>query len=271
MFLTLRQVGYLAKSLQGKVDNIGKQVEILKSDNAEAIAGKAALTIVDNIAQEIILLSLREFFDSSKITLDAEENTPSVKLFTKPTPKGKLHIALDPIDGTLHYIQGKDDYATIVSLIKEGKILTSLMYFPNWDKMYYLHPNGSSYLAENVYKEGIKNSQKLKIPKTKSNLIYVNRRVPREIVNKLKKAGYRVKTTVECRLVAIECLEGKALAFIAHTPQTIDNVMGAIIDKAGGHALNWQGKPLYWPNEKRIPRVLFAQTNPPKFLLSCLT
>jgi 3'-phosphoadenosine 5'-phosphosulfate (PAPS) 3'-phosphatase len=100
-YLAARQAGCLARHLQEDVR--------LRAKADETSAEGRALTSVDFAAQDVILLMLRHVFPESSV--DAEEETSTAQLFHGAD--GRSTIVLDPIDGTLNYSEGSQDYAVL--------------------------------------------------------------------------------------------------------------------------------------------------------------
>jgi fructose-1,6-bisphosphatase/inositol monophosphatase family enzyme len=114
----LRQAASIARALEGRVRNRPKR--------GEASDVKAALTLADSAAQEALLVPLLEHFP--EVTLEAEEDTPSVSRFPA---HGEARVVIDPIDGTLRsYLDGRGPYAVMVGLAIEGRYEAALLALP---------------------------------------------------------------------------------------------------------------------------------------------
>lgn len=275
MMITLKKAGSLATSLQGKVVNKGKLIEHLPNDSALVQAQRSAKTEVDDTVQEILLSAAAKVLDSSKVLLDAEENTPTVKLFS--TASASLSLVIDPLDGTYEYLSGKDSYAVCVGLIEAGRVISALIYFPKRDSLYFLSSIQQPCLIKNF--SSSKNGKIIHLQSGRdhqnSNLVYVNNRVTAEYINHLRQNGYKVITEdqpdVNWLDALINCILGKYSAFIAHTPQIRDVLLGALIEKmAGGYAITWTGKKLVWPSSGRIRNVIFGVSSDQEKILRCL-
>jgi fructose-1,6-bisphosphatase/inositol monophosphatase family enzyme len=95
----------------------------------EATPSKQALTEADCVSQEILLCGLRERFPW--IELDAEEDTPGVQVFA--ANRSEYRAIIDPIDGTLHYLDRDGVYAILVGLEQHGRVEASLVALPESD------------------------------------------------------------------------------------------------------------------------------------------
>lgn len=120
--LAALQAGCVARHLQGKVR--------VEQKEGERTPEGAALTAVDLATQDVILHGFAEAFPGA--AMDAEEDTPAVHLFDHPREGAPL-IVLDPVDGTLNYTRGSDDYAVMGALIDAGRYQAALIHFPVYE------------------------------------------------------------------------------------------------------------------------------------------
>lgn len=114
-----RQAGAVASHLQGKV--------IVERKEAGGIPESEAVTAVDRATQDVLLLRLHEVFPD--VAVDAEEDTETVALFAPEAPDRPL-VVVDPVDGTLAYTRGSDDWAVMGALIEAGLYSASVLFFP---------------------------------------------------------------------------------------------------------------------------------------------
>lgn len=119
-----RQAGGVALRLQGRVANEGKA----GGGTPEA----DALTLVDLAAQDVVLELLLDRLPG--IAVDAEEDTELARRFEPPSDARDL-VVLDPIDGTLSYVMGTEDWAVMAGLLREGRFQASALYYPARDLM----------------------------------------------------------------------------------------------------------------------------------------
>jgi fructose-1,6-bisphosphatase/inositol monophosphatase family enzyme len=276
MSLAIRQAGGITKILQGKVANEGKEAETLPHDEQYQIAKRSAKTPVDEIVQEVLLLAALEIVDRGNIILDAEEISPSTRLFSSHQSTS-LSLVIDPIDGTLEYVSGRDDYSICVGLIEQARMISALVYFPSRDHLYFLGIDGCGYLARDAYMYGLQHARALVGSTTSSSLtIYKNNRVPSDVLTRLATAGYEVRDEDQdelgCPDALLKCLTGEAKAYIGYTKNMRDILLGAIIGGAqGGYARDWSGQTLAWPMSGRVPHTLFGIDPLPDTLQRCLT
>lgn len=114
-----RQAGAVARHLQGKVR--------IEHKRERGIPESTVVTAVDRATQEVLLLRLHEAFPD--VAVDAEEDTETVLRFAEEAP-GRDLVVLDPVDGTLAYTRGSDDWAVMGALIRDGVFVASLVHFP---------------------------------------------------------------------------------------------------------------------------------------------
>lgn len=260
MILTLRQAGVVARMMQGRVANEGKQDKTeLPNDDELLRARRAAKTAIDEIVQELLLQSAQLELDPSRTALDAEEATPSVVQFRKPGTV-PLKLVLDPIDGTLEYLEGKDNYSVCVGLCRAGRMLSCAVYFPSRRTGYLLADDGVPYL----YDEMAETFRRLPAPTGQvPKVVYKNGRVPAAVVKRLEAAGFTVRDDTDEGIGApgamLACLNGEATAYVSHTRNVRDILLGPSIGALpDGFATDWNGNDLVWPEESRIARAVFA-------------
>jgi fructose-1,6-bisphosphatase/inositol monophosphatase family enzyme len=265
---SVMEAGKIAFECQGKVENKGKNIDQLANDDMYVTQRRSAHTIVDEKVQEILLRAAIEIIDPKTIHLDAEEETPLANYFSQKPEETTLVI--DPIDGTLEYIYGGDSYSICVGLIENGALLAALVYFPARQELFFAKENG-------VYHKEDHTTQLLSTPTLKNeNVIFVNNRVEKKIVDDLCQKGIQVINDSRERGLTwpnalIKCLKGDIRICLFHTPQIRDVLLGAMISKVPrGYACDWLGNKITWPNGGRIPRVLFGFENIPEEVLSSL-
>jgi fructose-1,6-bisphosphatase/inositol monophosphatase family enzyme len=131
MGLAARQVGCVAMQFYGKVSNLEKDVPgNFETDLQRATA--QALSDVDLVAQEIILMALHERWGF--VAVDAEEKTPSLKLFARN--RSRYSVIIDPIDGTLNYLTQRQQFGVVIGLLRDDRYEACLAHFPQTDRLY---------------------------------------------------------------------------------------------------------------------------------------
>jgi myo-inositol-1(or 4)-monophosphatase len=129
------QAGAVAAYLQGKVQ--------LQSKSAEKTPEAQALTVVDLATQDVILHQL--LAAAPHVAIDAEEDTELVQRFRTSTSGAPL-VVIDPVDGTLNYARGSQDYAVMGALIVDGFFRASVVAFPALGLLYSAVRGGGCYV-----------------------------------------------------------------------------------------------------------------------------
>lgn len=258
------EAGEHARASQGRVKNIGKDnSDSFPSDTDFITEQRTAKTIVDEEVQEKLLKGAYPLI-GSKVRVDAEEDTPSVRLFQEHT--AEVTLVIDPIDGTLEYIQGRNDYSICLALLSRGTVLFALVYFPKQMTMYLLDTDGKSYRCE--YKNLQMTHKTLLQPPAavRSGTLYVSFRVPERAKQNLSKKFITIPDndgTVSWPEAFLKCLAGEYEAVVLAKPQIRDVLLGAILERvSGGYATDFTGGKLVWPDGGRIPEVIFGFGTP---------
>jgi len=98
----------------------------------EATPVKAALTVADTAAQELLLSALLERF--AHVQLEAEEDTPTAARFAG---SGDSVVVVDPIDGTLRfYLEGLGPYSIMAGLAIRGCYQAAVVALPR-ERLYF--------------------------------------------------------------------------------------------------------------------------------------
>lgn len=247
------RAGETAVNKQAGIANISKNPAGIEGEDEFAKRRRNAKTQIDVEVQEILLKEIARVSDPSKIYLDAEESTPFKNPFSQ-TPTD-LTLIIDPIDGTLEYIEQRDDYCITVGFIKNGVAESVLVYFPKRKQFYSLR-DGKAFLETNGEEILLKSPTEIKHDK-----VYVNNRVPEEVRHYLTKNGFQLTNDRDINWLdgLIGCLKGEYRVCIFHTPQSRDVLLGSFATALpGGYMKDWQGNDIKWPNGGRIPQAAFG-------------
>lgn len=132
----LREIAENAARVGAQVatDHFGRLSNVrLKDDSSE-------VSEADDAAQEAILEVIRQARPHDGLI--AEESTPTVAAFTKPTP-GTPCWVIDPIDGTRNFVRHMPDYCVSVGVMLGGVAVAGVILAPE-RKMLYSGASGQS-------------------------------------------------------------------------------------------------------------------------------
>jgi fructose-1,6-bisphosphatase/inositol monophosphatase family enzyme len=267
--LAVRQCGVIALSLRGQIANDGKLEAGFQSDSERLKKMRAAKTKVDEIIQDVLTLTAQSLYGDA-FTLDAEESAGHVRT-TVSARSAERVVIVDPVDGTLEYLEGKDNYSVCVGVQRERRIDDAIVYFPSRDTAY-IKVRNTAYIAREFLRAGTADALPLTSQSPSTRTVYFNRRVSDDMVRELTDLGYHLIDDEQDGLgvpdALLHCLEGKAVCYISHTRQIRDILLGTIIAAApNGHELDWHGRPLQWPSMKRLPNAIFGIGAPPADLI----
>lgn len=171
----LQQASSIARALEGRVANRPKL--------GEATAVKAALTGADGASQEALLIPLFENFPH--VQLEAEEDTPSVRLFTS---KCDSLVVIDPIDGTLRfYLEAAGPYAVMIGLALAGEYVAGLVALPR-EKLCFQAVRGGGAFAT----LGDGPTIPIRVSEPTGNCVLVSHDLPEPVIGRLRDCGYDV-------------------------------------------------------------------------------
>ncbi len=246
--LAARQVGVMARRLQGQVANEGKAVDGLAHLDAHIQRMHVAKTAVDEIAQDILITALAPLLPQSNTLLDGEEETPGKALL--PADKGDYVLVIDPIDGTLIYTEGGDGYSTNTALLHKGQLAAALLYYPALDVAYWTDGQ-SAYRAYDFAVCGMAKAERLSLPQqVNSKEIFVYWAVDAAVKAEITAAGYTIRRSFQPARGAdpvATLFDGQIGAAVLHGIQVRDIVHGAIFTCAGAELRDWAAQPVEWP------------------------
>jgi fructose-1,6-bisphosphatase/inositol monophosphatase family enzyme len=234
MLLATRQAGAVAFHLQGEVPARHKDA----SDSPEA----AALSVADLATQDVLLLALHQALPQAAV--DAEEDTEAVGLFP-PLADGRPFAILDPIDGSLNYLDGSADYAVMAAWIEGGVYRAAVVHFPAWEETFW------GLEGEGVWRQkGHQEPVRVALPQSRPRVLLVSPRLPEETRRALATSGLEL---VETRCSAVDSTaplaERACASWRADAPGRrrsigffLTRLAGGIV-YAGGR--RWQGEDPY--------------------------
>ncbi|NME67966.1 3'(2'),5'-bisphosphate nucleotidase CysQ family protein [Flammeovirga aprica] len=218
------EAGKIIQSFDKKSLNIDKK-ETFKSYATQVV------TEVDFLSQEKILEILTPTILKYDLGLLTEESQDNESRFNKD-----FFWCIDPLDGTLPYIEQNDGYSVSIALVnKDGKSIMGIIYNPQTDSLYYNTHDNKLY----------KNNKLFQLPEKENDLFLVFDRgfMKRENINMIygyfKKLNYPKPTVVShggACMNAIWVLESKARAAYFKLPKK-EKGGGSLWDFAATSAL----------------------------------
>jgi fructose-1,6-bisphosphatase/inositol monophosphatase family enzyme len=256
--LAARQGGAVAILFQGRVQNEGKEFEVHVENESDLVrAMRTAKTVVDEAVQEIILLAIAEHMDAREVLIDAEEKTSLLELF--PSTTAQMSVIIDPIDGTLDYVNGLDGYSVCIAVIEKARLELAIVFYPARDVAYAVNAEGKSCRYERFGLQGTSLGTEVVLPSQPKRVLYKSRRIPEEFESRFTAAGYEVVGLDAYSDGLLKVVSGEAAGYIANDPQMRDILIGPVIGKAkGGFMCDWRGKEIQWPKRGRISGTFYG-------------
>lgn len=258
LFMTTRQAGIIAKRMQKGILNEGKAVAVIDGEDAYHKAMREAKTSVDEMVQEMLLHALLPEYQHI-VTLDVEEDTPSQQYFSCDDNINTLVI--DPIDGTLDYLNQLDTYSICSALIHQGDIKVAIVYFPQRDMLYgYAQGMGTriyQQLSMDISGKPLDYEPLSQVP----DIIYKNSRVDAAVL-RLCSGSHLIDDSFQhlgCPDAIAMAMRGEALAYVSKMRNIRDILLGAILSKMPhGHAYDFQGQKASWASHGRQDEIVFS-------------
>ena len=256
--LAARQAGYVARHLQGEIS--------LRSKKGQKSSEGEALTAVDLAVQDVILTLLHSEF--ADIAIDTEEKTETVDLFV-PSSSGKPLIVVDPIDGTLNYGRGSQEYAIMAAWLEEERYRASLVHFPAAWKTY------QARRGDGCWTGGTIGDRMIKIG-TLPQRVLVTPAVPDNYHKALRNIGFEVVVSRCSALEATAPVTGTAAAALSLGRPGRRRAVGFLLTTEAGGVVRigdhwWDGEdPLSLPSG-RYPTVIAGDRDTAQQILFALT
>jgi 3'(2'), 5'-bisphosphate nucleotidase/myo-inositol-1(or 4)-monophosphatase len=112
------------------------RLEVLKKQGGDSLASQV-VTEVDRESEALIKSSLNRVTEQFELAWLAEESALDIPINEHPRFTKRAFWCVDPLDGTLPFIEGSDGYAVSISLIsKEGVPLLGVVYHPESKTFY---------------------------------------------------------------------------------------------------------------------------------------
>jgi fructose-1,6-bisphosphatase/inositol monophosphatase family enzyme len=212
------QAGCIARRFQG-------ETRTMQKTGKETPEG-AALTLADLTAQDVILIALKKEF--SQCSLDAEEDTLTRTHFASEGTNTPLMV-IDPIDGTLNYSQGSEDYAVMGGWVEKNIFTQALVHYPAFGETFRAWKGAGAWHV----KEGGKKVCPLK-PDPDNKEILLTPRAPESLSDALKSEGFKVTISRCSASDGVSPARGKVAASISFGPLTRTRACALLIAKEAG-------------------------------------
>jgi len=264
------QANQIALEFWGKVTNEGKEFDN-NHGSKQDIARITAKSEIDDRIQDLFLGKLIENSQTDYIAIDTEEQTKLVSKFKEDAPST---LVLDPLDGSLEYINRELDFSINVALISQKKIEFSIVSFPAMNVIFENH-GSQKYTMEAIDPQNEFNHEsRFDLVENKDNsseslTVHYNRRVSKKILHELADQQIKTEPSNGLYLPILAIMKGECNAVIAGTPQIRDILLHEIL--AGMHPdifeiYNFRGDPINWYSKQRLDNYVFAKKGMRKFL-----
>lgn len=215
----------------------GKKVEIKNKDPN----GYSPVCTADLEANKFICEALKKY----AYQILSEESEDKDVDFSKPT------WIIDPLDGTIGFLNKSKDFCTMIALMVDKKIIFGVVYLPLHDKLYYAEKGKGAWLIHDGEKKQIhvsdtdklSHSSRVVRPFRKPNFLDV-------IMDTNLKCRTKILGSLGVRLCAVA--EGEIDFYVnnSSTPSKWDTAAGTIIlEEAGGKITDFNGEELDYSKE----------------------
>ena len=258
LFETSLQAGQLALSMQKDIVNEGKEIVREEMEDDLHYAMRQAKTKADVMVQDLLLQAMMA--DKDIFTLDVEEESEYVGKYA--CHDEKYTLVIDPIDGTLQYLNQQDTYSICSAILHQSDIITAVVYFPKRDMLYCYEPKYGARYFVNASQCDFLDGQEINMEYDLVNRIYKNDRVPEPFWQALNNLGYEIIDDRKCCCpdALLACMQKEAFAYISHTRNIRDILVGAILSKCkDGAVLDLDGNNVKWPAKGRLPFGIFTR------------
>lgn len=255
MFSILKTIvltgGLILTAFQGKVKNTPKTSDLPKNMVEES---STAHTPLDDLIQENALEILASHILNTGINV--EEKTNRTNMFSGD--KKELCFHLDPLDGTLAYLQDRNDYSVGAAFSRNLQFVASAIFFPAFDRLYYAEKNKGIRIFEDLGRGKLLSQAEQpfkRSPKAKS--LYCQKRCE-DLLYIMHKMGLRELDCLSAHHKVVYVAEGKASVQLCHLASPHDfGIPQVILEEAGGICTDLEGNLIrYNKNFTRLPYFL---------------
>ncbi len=181
---------------------------------------------ISGIVDAIVDRSIFEYFSvyHTNIKVLSEES------FQEKIANDNYRLYLDPLNGSLHYLQAGDNYEINLILFKDNDPILGVSYKPSKKLLY-------SFYYDDFYLNSLPIINQNDIEKY-SNTILFNKKVKKEIIEKLKEYGYETMISINDNDAALRIMNNDAICYIGNDINIWDYAVTGIILKHFGGIIN---------------------------------
>jgi myo-inositol-1(or 4)-monophosphatase len=197
--------------------------------------GSQALTDADLSIQNYIEVVLLSRYPELKFYGEEYQQSLNQKYFTGAKNSEALEVWLDPVDGTLRYKKGQDQFSCIVSFVVDGYLSASLWYMPALRQFVF----GSEW--DGIRQGTEEDAKKGNLGRTVSLNPETNTIISYQMSSRTKDAlsGYRI---IDLSMVDHPDVLNLCPIIFSEFSALVANTAGVIDLLVGGHFLKWGGE-----------------------------
>jgi myo-inositol-1(or 4)-monophosphatase len=255
MFTVLKAIvltgGLILTTFQGKVKNTPKTSDLPENMIEDS---SIAHTPLDDLIQENALEILASHMPN--IGINVEEKTDRINLFSNNKKNFCFH--LDPLDGTLAFLQDRKDYSVGAAFSRNLHFIASAVYFPAFDRLYFAEKSKGIKVFDSLGKgQSLSQSEQSFKRLSTPNSLYCQKRCD-NLVKILDKMGLSKLDCLSAHHKVIYVAEGKASVQMCHLASPHDfGIPQVILEEAGGVCTDLEGNPIrYDETFARLPYFL---------------
>lgn len=237
--------GKVLTSMQGKVTNQPKRSDLPPE---KVQSSSTAHSEVDDLVQELALEILRSHLPT--IQTNVEEDTPRTSMFGQNKSKYTFH--LDPLDGTLAYLQGSDSYCIGAGLSKGVDFFASAIYLPARDELYMAERGKGTTMMNSL---GVEQTFERRTNPAKK---FVQKRCD-NYLPVLEKIGLVPFQSMSAHYSMLAVAKGEVQVQLYHMASPHDfGIPQTLVEEAGGVCTNEQGQPVVFNKDFSRQPFFFA-------------
>jgi fructose-1,6-bisphosphatase/inositol monophosphatase family enzyme len=238
--------GQVARALQGDVTTRHKQPDSTHQQST-------AVSVVDHLCQEIILLRVHELLPGIEVYSEEMAALPNALAALFAGNRHRYALIVDPVDGTEDYLSGRPTYGHMLGLLDQssGHMVCGMIYLPMAGTLYVGMEGMGAFVAEGVWGD-LHPIRPDDPPRTIGEI----KRLDAVHRTALDEAGFTsvsgVSRSAAWELVRV--VRGElGVSAMRHFHGHDTAMAAAIIEALGGMALDQNGEPVAY--ERDMPRM----------------